>query len=156
MLVVASLAVILTLYRATPNVRQPRLRWSLPGALVAMGVTVLAIAGYSAWVGVFGRLPASYGVIGSFIILLLGLWIMNIALLIGVTLNAEIERARLLQAGFPAERELLVLPRNTRMIRARIDEEARLAERGRTLAQSAAGQSQPSSRPRKSSDGSPS
>lgn len=155
-LAVASLIAVLALYRATPNVRQARLRWSLPGALVAMGATVLAILGFSTWVGLFGRLPASYGVVGSFIILLLGLWIMNIALLIGVVLNAEIERARLLQAGFPAERELLIVPRNTRMIRARADEEEWLAERGTELRDQASGQDQPSSRPRKSSDGSPS
>ncbi len=159
-LAVASLIAVLALYRATPNVRQARLRWSIPGALVAMGVTVLAILGFSTWVAVFGRLPASYGVVGSFIILLLGLWIMNIALLIGVTLNAEIERARLLQAGFPAERELLVRPRNTRMIDARAAEEDWLAERGSLLRQPRAdpssGQDQPSRRPRKSSDGSPS
>ncbi len=163
-LAVASLVVVLALYRATPNVRQPKLRWSVPGALVAMGATVLAIFGFSTWVGYFGRLPASYGVVGSFIILLLGLWIMNIALLIGVTLNAEIERARLLQAGFPAERELLVLPRNTRMIEARAAEEDWLAERGSRLRQPRvdaepdpdSGHDQPSSRPRKSSDGSPS
>lgn len=153
---IASVVVVLALYRATPNVRQPKLRWSVPGALVAMGVTVLAIFGFSAWVAIFGRLPASYGVVGSFIILLLGLWIMNIALLIGVTLNAEIERARLLQAGFAAERELLVQPRNTRMIRARASEEDMLAERGTRLRQPETGQSQPSRRPRKSSDGSPS
>ncbi|HHU37666.1 MAG TPA: YihY/virulence factor BrkB family protein [Propionibacterium sp.] len=155
-LVVASLAVVLTLYRATPNVRQPKLRWSVPGALVAMGVTVLAIFGFSTWVALFGRLPASYGVVGSFIILLLGLWIMNIALLIGVVLNAEIERARLLQAGFASERELLVVPRNTRMIDARSAEEEMLAERGSLLRQLDSGQDQPSRRPRKSSDGSPS
>ena len=152
----SSLVAVLALYRATPNVRQPKLRWSLPGALLAMGATVLAIFGFSTWVGVFGRLPASYGVVGSFIILLLGLWIMNISLLIGVTFNAEIERARLLQAGFPSERELLVVPRNTRMIVARVAEEDWLAERGSRLRQTGSGQDQPSRRPRKSSDGSPS
>ena len=155
-LAIASLVAVLALYRATPNVRQAKLRWSIPGALFAMGATVLAIVGFSAWVAEFGRLPASYGIVGSFIILLLGLWIMNIALLIGVTLNAEIERARLLQAGFAAERELLVQPRNTRMIRARASEEDMLAERGTRLRQPETGQSQPSRRPRKSSDGSPS
>ncbi len=152
---VASLVAVLALYRATPNVRQAKLRWSIPGALFAMAATVLAILGFSAWVAQFGRLPASYGIVGSFIILLLGLWIMNIALLIGVVLNAEIERARLLQAGFPAERELLVQPRDTRMIQARTAEEDWLAERAAELRQRS-GHSQPSSRPRKSSDGSPS
>ena len=152
----ASLIAVLALYRATPNVKQSRLRWSVPGALVAMVATVLAILGFSAWVVLFGRLPASYGIVGSFIILLLGLWIMNIALLVGVVLNAEIERARLLLAGFPAERELLVQPRNTRMIRARSAEEDWLAERASEIRDQATGHSQPSRRPRKSSDGSPS
>ncbi|MDO5535202.1 MAG: YihY/virulence factor BrkB family protein [Propionibacteriaceae bacterium] len=155
-LAVAALAAVLALYRATPNVRQARLRWSIPGALFAMVATVLAILGYTLWVGVFGRLPATFGIVGSFIILLLGLWIMNIALLIGVVLNTEIERARLLAAGFAAERDLLVQPRNTRMIQARGQEEDWLAERAGELRAQASGHSQPSRRPRKSSDGSPS
>lgn len=155
----AALAVILALYRATPNVRQPRLRWSMLGALVAMVLTVLAILGLSAWVAAFGTINATYGIIGSFIILLLGMWVMNIALLLGVVLNAQVERVRLLEGGFEAEHELLVLPRNTMMIEARIDEEERLARRATRLREAAAqpsGHSQPSRRPRKSSDGSPS
>lgn len=168
----ASLAVVLTLYRATPNVRQPRLRWSLLGALVAMVMTVLAVLGFSTWVAAFPTMPATYGVVGSFIILLLGLWLMNIALLVGVLINAEVERVRLLEAGFPAEVDLLVRPRNTRMIQARADEVELLARKGAEIraratghpepddegspADQEAGHSQPSSRPRKSSPGSPS
>lgn len=132
-LVVTAFGLILVLYRATPNVQQPRMRWTLPGALLAMVLLVLAIWGLSAWVRAFGMLPAMYGVVGSVIILLLGLWVMNIVLLIGVLLNAEIERARLLQAGFAAELELLVRPRSTRMIEARASEEGMLARWGAAL-----------------------
>lgn len=129
-LVVTAFLLILVLYRATPNVQQSRLRWSLPGALLAMVLLVLSIWALSAWVQAFGKLPAMYGVVGSVIILLLSMWVINIVLLIGVLLNAEIERARLLQAGFAAEVELLVRPRSTRMIEARIDEEGMLARWG--------------------------
>lgn len=123
---IAAFVTIAALFRATPNVRQPRLRWTLVGAALAMALSFLAVAGFSAWVGAFGTFNAAYGVIGSFVILLLGMWLMNVALLLGVELNAEVERARLLQAGFPAEEELLVQPRNTRMIRARAQQETRL------------------------------
>ena len=172
LLAMACFVVVLTLYRATPNVRQPRLRWSMLGALVAMVMTVLAILGFSAWVAAFPTMPATYGIVGSFIILLLGLWLMNVALLVGVLINAEVERVRLLEAGFPSEVDLLVRPRNTRMIQARVDEEEMLARKGAALRAQAArrrpegapepsadqetGHSQPSSRPRKSSPGSPS
>lgn len=132
-LVVVALVLILVLYRATPNVRQPKLRWSMPGALLAMGLLILAVWGLSAWVQVFGRIPAAYGVVGSVIILLLSMWVMNIVLLIGVLLNAEIERARLLQAGFAAEIELLVRPRSAQMIHARASEEGMLARWGAAI-----------------------
>lgn len=125
-LLVAAYVAIVALYRATPNVRQPRLRWTLVGATLAMGLSLLAVAGFTAWVERFATLNATYGIIGSFIILLLGMWLMNVALLLGVGLNAEVERARLLAGGFPAERDLLVPPRNTRMIRARVEVEERL------------------------------
>jgi len=132
-LAVAAFVSIMALYRATPNVRQPRLRWTAVGAALAMGLSVLAIVGFTAWVGAFATFNATYGVIGSFIILLLGLWLMNVALLLGVELNAEIERARLLQAGFPAEDELLIPPRATRMIRARVEQEESLRRRAVAL-----------------------
>lgn len=122
----ASLVAILALFRTTPNVRQARLRWTLPGALLALVLTFVAILGFSAWVAAFPTLNTTYGVIGSFIILMLGLWLTNVAMLLGVEVNAEIERARLLAADFPAEEELLVPPRDTRMIRARVAEEERL------------------------------
>lgn len=122
----ALLVAILALFRATPNVRQARLRWSIPGALLALVLTFLAILGFSAWVAAFPTLNTTYGIVGSFIILMLGLWLTNVAMLLGVEVNAEIERVRLLSAGFPAEEELLVPPRDTHMIRARLAEEERL------------------------------
>jgi membrane protein len=49
------------------------------------------------------------------IIFLLWLWITNLALLYGAELNAETERGRQLQAGIPAEDELQLPPRDTRV-----------------------------------------
>ena len=47
---------------------------------------------------------------------LLWLWITNLALLFGAELDAELERGRQLQAGMPAEREIQLPPRDTRVV----------------------------------------
>ena len=65
---VSAFVALMALYRATPNVRQPRLRWTAVGVLLAMALGVLAIAGFSAWVGAFATFNATYGIIGSFIV----------------------------------------------------------------------------------------
>ena len=91
------------LFFVTPNVRQPRFRWLSPGAALAILVWVLASAVFGVYVANFGRYGATYGSLGGVIIFLVWLWLTNTALLFGAVLDAEIERARELQAGIPAE-----------------------------------------------------
>jgi membrane protein len=47
------------------------------------------------------------------IILLLWLWLTNLALLLGAEVDAELERSRQLQAGIKAEESLQLPPRDT-------------------------------------------
>jgi membrane protein len=42
------------------------------------------------------------------------LWVTNLAILFGVELDAELERARAIEAGHPAEKEPYAEPRDTR------------------------------------------
>lgn len=71
---------------------------------------------FGIYVANFSSYNKTYGTLAGVIIFLLWLWITNLALLFGAELDAELERGRQLQAGLPAERELQLPPRDTRVI----------------------------------------
>src|SRR3954447_365471 len=99
------------LYWAAPNVRQPGFRWLTPGGIVAVIVWLLASAAFAIYVANFSSYNKTYGSLGGVIAFLVWLWISNLAVLFGAELNAELERGRQLEAGQPAEDEILVEPR---------------------------------------------
>src|SRR5665648_862886 len=99
---------IAILYYATPNVQQPRFRWTSVGSLIAILVWALATLGFELYVVHFGRYGQIYGALAGVIVFLLWLWLTNNALLFGAELNAEMERARELQAGIEAEQTIPV------------------------------------------------
>ena len=101
------------LYWASPNVKQPGFRWISPGGIVAVLVWVLASAAFAFYVANFGSYNKTYGALGGVIIFLVWLWISNIAILLGAEFNAELERARVIEAGHPPDREPFVEPRDT-------------------------------------------
>jgi membrane protein len=107
------LIVILTvamLYWLTPNVRRPRFRWISPGAAVAIVAWIVASVGFAIYVSNFGNYNATYGSLGAVVVLLLWLWITNLALLLGAQFDAELERERELMGGVPAAEERIQLP----------------------------------------------
>jgi membrane protein len=113
MLLVLALMVAV-LYYATPNVRQPKFRWMSVGAALAIALWVLGSVAFGFYVQNFGNYDKTYGSLGGVIILLLWLWLTNIALLFGAEVDAELERARELQAGIEAEETLQLPPRDTK------------------------------------------
>jgi membrane protein len=130
LLVVLAVAI---LYYFTPNVRQPKFRWMSVGALVAVVVWILASVGFGFYVANFGSYGSTYGSLAGVIIMLLWLWLTNLALLFGAELDAEIERGRQLQGGIEAERTIQLPPRDTRASdkkRAKAEEDVR---RGRAI-----------------------
>ena len=105
--------IVAVLYYATPNVQQPRFRWMSVGALLAIVLWVVGSIGFGFYVGTFGNYDRTYGSLAGTIILLLWLWLTNSALLFGAEFDAELERARELEAGIPAEEMLQLPPRDT-------------------------------------------
>jgi membrane protein len=99
------------LYYATPNVRQPGLRWVTPGGIVAVLAWMIASAAFGLYVANFGSYNKTYGSLGAIIIFLVWLWLTNVAILFGAELNAEIERGREIEKGQPEEREPFLPPR---------------------------------------------
>ena len=106
--VLALLVVLLIamIYYLLPNVRQPRFRWVSPGAVVALVVWLVASAGFAVYVAAFGSYNATYGTLGGAIVLLVWLWISNLALLLGAEFDAELERERELRSGEPAHERI--------------------------------------------------
>jgi membrane protein len=107
-LAVAILAFSLVYY-VTPDVKQRAFHWVTPGAVVGVTIWLLASAGFSFYLARFPGVNATYGSFAAAIILLVWLWITNIALLFGAELNAEVEREKQLSEGVP-EQETLTLP----------------------------------------------
>ncbi|MFL5820478.1 MAG: YihY/virulence factor BrkB family protein [Solirubrobacteraceae bacterium] len=99
------------LYWAAPNVKHPAFRWLSPGGVVAVVVWIIASAAFAFYVGNFASYNKTYGALAGVVVFLVWLWISNIAVLLGAELNAELERGRELEAGQPAEEEILVTPR---------------------------------------------
>jgi len=133
LLVVLAVAI---LYYFTPNVRQPKFRWMSVGALVAVVVWIIASVGFGFYVANFGSYGSTYGSLAGVIILLLWLWLSNLALLFGAELDAEVERGRQLQGGIEAERTIQLPPRDTRASdkkRAKAEEDVK---RGRAIRES--------------------
>ncbi|SEG41159.1 membrane protein [Thermomonospora echinospora] len=101
------------LYWASPNVKQG-FRWVTPGGILALVVWLLASAGFAFYVANFGSYNKTYGSLAALIIFLVWLWISNIALLLGVELNAELQRGHAIAEGHPQDEEPYVEPRDTR------------------------------------------
>lgn len=131
-LVLVALAVAI-LYYATPNVQQPKFRWLSIGSAIAILVWVTASVGFGFYVSNFSNYNKTYGSLAGVIVFLLWLWLTNLALLFGAELDAELERGRQLQAGIPAESELQLPPKDTRVVdkNQKADEED--IQRGRQL-----------------------
>jgi membrane protein len=107
------------IYWAAPNVRQPGFRWITPGGLLAVLVWVLASLAFAFYVANFGSYNETYGTLGGVIVFLVWLWISNIAVLLGAELNAELQRGRRIEAGYPPGQEPFVEPRDTRNLKSR-------------------------------------
>jgi membrane protein len=133
---VVLLAVVLLvaiLYYATPNVRQPKFRWISVGAVLAILTWMVASALFGFYVANFSSYDKTYGTLAGVIVFLLWLWITNLALLFGAELDSELERARELQAGLPAEEYIQLPPRDTRKTDKAAEKEREDIEQARRL-----------------------
>ncbi|MDQ3587888.1 MAG: YihY/virulence factor BrkB family protein [Actinomycetota bacterium] len=104
------LTMLALLYYVSPNVRLPGFRWISPGSLLAVALWILASIGFAFYVSNFGSYDKTYGTLGGVITFLVWVWIANIAVLVGVELNAQLERAREIQAGVAGAEESIQLP----------------------------------------------
>ncbi|MEN8583400.1 YihY/virulence factor BrkB family protein [Burkholderia sp. RS01] len=127
------IVIIAVLYYATPNVRQPKIRWMSIGSVIALMAFVLASVGFGFYVANFSSYDKTYGAIGGVIVMLLWLWILNMSLLFGAEFDAEMERGRQLQAGIEAEETIQLPPRDTKKSDKLQEKEEEDIRRGREL-----------------------
>jgi membrane protein len=113
-LVVLIVVMIALLYWAAPNAKERGLRWVSPGSVLALLIWLTASAGFSLYVANFASYNKTYGTLAGVIVFLVWLWLTNVALLLGLELDAELARERAIEGGFPEHKEPYVTPRDTR------------------------------------------
>ena len=112
-MLIAVILMFAVLFHAAPNVKLPGFKWVTPGAILALVVWIVASVLFAFYVANFGSYDKTYGALGGVVILLMWMWLTNVALLLGMELNAERERSRELAAGVPrADREIQLEPRD--------------------------------------------
>ncbi len=70
--------------------RSRRLRELLPGAVMATVITLVATFGFNFYVSHFNTYGATYGSLGTVIVLLVWMWLSSLSLLAGAAINAEL------------------------------------------------------------------
>jgi len=103
--------IVALLYWVAPNVRQPSYRWISPGSLLAVALWLVASVAFASYVANFGSFNATYGSLAGVIVFLVWLWIGNATILLGVEVDAELERDREIEAGHSVDREPFLPPR---------------------------------------------
>ena len=111
-LVILVAVMLAILYYAAPNVKQPGFHWVTPGGLLAVLLWIAVSALFALYVANFSSYNKTYGALASVIVFLVWLWITNTVILLGAELNAELERARQIEGGLPADREPFLPPRS--------------------------------------------
>lgn len=104
------------LYWASPNARQGGFKWVSPGGLLAVVLWMVASLGFGLYAANFGSYDKTYGTIAGVIVLLVWLWISNLAILLGAEFNAELERQRAIAAGMPPGQEPYMRLRDSRTV----------------------------------------
>ncbi|MFV0131370.1 YihY/virulence factor BrkB family protein [Streptomyces sp. HMX112] len=113
-LVVLVVVMIGLLFWRAPNVHGQSLRWLTPGSLLAVLLWLLASGGFALYVANFGSYNKTYGTLAGVITFLIWLWLSNLAILLGLELDAELARQRAISGGMPETQEPYVQPRDTR------------------------------------------
>jgi membrane protein len=89
-----AMVIYAVLYFAAPNVKVRRFQLITPGAVVGVTLWIVASAGFFFYVSNFSSYSATYGAFAGAVILLVWLWLTNVAFLFGAELNAAIDLRR--------------------------------------------------------------
>lgn len=90
----SAMLVYALLYALAPNVKIRRFRFITPGAVVGVLVWLLASGAFFLYASNFSSYGATYGAFAGLVILLVWMWLSNIALLFGAEVNATVDTRR--------------------------------------------------------------
>jgi membrane protein len=113
-LLIIFVVMLAVLYSAGPNVQHGGFRWISPGAVLAVVIWLIASGLFAVYVANFSSYNKTYGSLAAVIIFLVWLWISNLAILLGVEFDAELDHERALHEGVPPSDELFAVPKDTR------------------------------------------
>lgn len=105
--------VIAVLYYVTPNVRHERLRWVSFGAGFAIIGGALGTGAFFLYVSTVAQYDRVYGWLGGAIVLMLWFYVLNLVLVLGAEVDAEVVRLRQLTAGIDATETIQLPMRDT-------------------------------------------
>lgn len=91
---ICTLLVYAITYYAAPDVSERRFRWVSPGAVTGVLLWLALSAAFFAYVATFARYSFIYGAFTAIVVLLVWIWLTNLALLLGAELNAVIDLRR--------------------------------------------------------------
>jgi membrane protein len=120
-LLIIVILMISILFWVAPNAKRKRgFQLISPGGAIAVVVWLIASGLFAFYVANFSHYNKTYGSIAGVIIMLIWLWISNLAILFGAEFNAELERGRAAAGGqFPMGQEPYVELRDTTKLRKR-------------------------------------
>lgn len=98
------------LYYIAPNVRPPSWRWLTPGAMLAVVAWAITSGAFGLYIANFDAYNKTYGTLGAIVTFLIWVWLTNIAALLGIELDSEIERERELSIHQPGAADRIQLP----------------------------------------------
>lgn len=79
-------------YRYAPDRRDAQWRWISFGSVLATFLWLAATLGFGAYAATIGNYNATYGSLGAVVVLLMWLFVSAYAVLLGASVNAELER----------------------------------------------------------------
>jgi membrane protein len=120
-LLIIVILMISILFWVAPNAKRRKgFQLISPGGAIAVVVWLIASGLFAFYVANFSHYNKTYGSIAGVIIMLIWLWISNLAILFGAEFNAELERGRAAAGGrIPLGQEPYVELRDTTKLRKR-------------------------------------
>ena len=115
-LFVLAVVLVAVLFWASPNVKPAHARWVTPGGIVATAGWLVVSALFALYVTDFSSYSKDYGPLAGLVIFLVWLWLSNIALLLGLEVNAELDHERAVEKGLPEEERPFVELRDARKL----------------------------------------